>query len=413
VSRELRGRLGTPLAVGVTVWAVYLLLIVSVLGSGHDPRDFVDEGRFFLLKAHSSPVIKIDPAYRGYDFIGYDGQFFYYIALDPIGARPYVDTPAYRYARIVYPILARILAFGRPGLVPYSLIFVNWMAAGLGTMAVAVWLRRRRVSPWYAIVFGLFPGILIALRYDLSEVLAYALAAIAVLLFDSPRRQDRLLAGLVFGVAVLTREAVAVFAVFFLVMELMRDREDLLAPTLRRNWLPAAAFGALSLGPFVLWKGVLYLWLGGLGAGLNELFEPVPFLGIARVLVHPAGRLGPDESLRSVVVPSTIVLGLILLSWWRRPRYALGWLYVLNYVPFVVFLSHNSYIDEIASPRVITGVVLAGVLCVPQLLLLGPTIRATLWAAVALWLSALPNEVLPPVLQLLAQAVKHRPHLHL
>jgi hypothetical protein len=112
-----------------------------------------------------------------------------------------------------------------------------------------------------------------------------------------------------------------------------------------------------------------------------------------------------------VIVPSTIVLGLILFAWWRRRPFAMGWLFVLNYVPFVVFLSHNSYIDEIASPRVITGVVLAGVLCVPELLQLGSTVRATFWAAAALWLSALPQYVLTPLLQLLSQAVRHRPHL--
>jgi hypothetical protein len=395
----------------VSVWGLYAILILALLASGHDPRDFVDEGRFFVTRAHSSPAIRIDPAYRGYDYIGYDGQFFYYIALDPVGARPYIDTPAYRYTRIVYPILARIIAVGRAALVPYSLILVNWAAAGFGTLALATWLRRRQVSPWYATVFGLFPGVLIAVRYDLSEALAYALAAVAVLLFDSRSLPGRLLSGLVFGVGVLTRESVAVFAVAFMVMELLRGQESALKERARRNWLPASAFGALSIGPYLAWKAVVYAWLGGLGAGLNQLFEPVPFLGIVHVLLHPAARLGPNEGLRSVVVPSTIVLALILFAWWRRRSFAMGWLYVLNYVPFVVFLSHNSYIDEIASPRVITGVVLAGMLCLPELLPLGSTIQATFWAAAALWLSALPQYVLVPVLQLLSQALKHRPHL--
>ena len=406
-----RSWLRKPLAVAVAVWVVYAVLVLSLLWGGHDARDFVDEGRFFVGRAHSSALIRIDPGYRGYDYIGYDGQFFYYIALDPVGARPYIDVPSYRYGRIAYPILARIVALGRPNLVPYTLILVNWLAAGLGTLALAAWLRRRQVSPWYAAVFGLFPGVLIAVRYDLSEALAYALAALGVLLFDAPHRRGRLLGGLVFGLAVLTRESAAVFAVFFAAMELVRDGDQPLAERLRRNWLTAAGFAALSLGPYLIWKGVLYAWLGNLAAGVSQQFEPLPFLGIARVLVNPQSRLGPDESLRSVVVPSTIVLGLVLFAWWKRRPLAMGWLYVLNYVPFVAFLSHNSYIDQIASPRVITGVVLAGVLCLPELLALGATVRAAYWAGAALWLSALPQYLLVPPLQLLAQAVRHRPHL--
>src|SRR5207237_8257345 len=137
----------------------------------------------------------------------------------------HLAPPASRSRRIVYPIAARIVALGRPNLVPYSLILVNWAAAGFGTLALATWLRRRQVSPWYAAVFGLFPGVLIAVSHDLSEALAYGLAAVAVPLFDSRRLGVRLLGGLVFGAAVLTRESVAVFAAFFAVMGLLRGQD--------------------------------------------------------------------------------------------------------------------------------------------------------------------------------------------
>ena len=41
---------------------------------------------------------------------GYDGQFVYYIALDPNPAAvaPRLDVPAYRYQRILLPLLARL-----------------------------------------------------------------------------------------------------------------------------------------------------------------------------------------------------------------------------------------------------------------------------------------------------------------
>ncbi len=44
---------------------------------------------------------------RADDEEGYDGQFVYYVALnpDPTSVGPRLDVPAYRYQRILYPIL--------------------------------------------------------------------------------------------------------------------------------------------------------------------------------------------------------------------------------------------------------------------------------------------------------------------
>ena len=44
---------------------------------------------------------------------GYDGQFNYAIAADPLHASPALDVPAYRYQRILYPLLVRALALGQ------------------------------------------------------------------------------------------------------------------------------------------------------------------------------------------------------------------------------------------------------------------------------------------------------------
>jgi hypothetical protein len=106
----------SPAALGQTVLLLYGVLLVALLRGGLQGRDFTYQGRYFVTKSSSSPYIKLDPKYSGYDYLGYDGQFFYYIALDPVGALPYIDTPSYRYTRIGYPIAARVLALaGRRG----------------------------------------------------------------------------------------------------------------------------------------------------------------------------------------------------------------------------------------------------------------------------------------------------------
>ena len=61
---------------------------------------------------------------------GYDGQFVYYIARDPSTATQYIDVPAYRFQRILLPMLARFLAFGQVSLGDLKLILSGPGASG-------------------------------------------------------------------------------------------------------------------------------------------------------------------------------------------------------------------------------------------------------------------------------------------
>ena len=64
--------------------------------------------------------------------LGYDGQQFLSIALDPGLSNPdtiaALDHPAYRYRRIVYPLLGYCLGWGNPGWIPWALVAVNIVA---------------------------------------------------------------------------------------------------------------------------------------------------------------------------------------------------------------------------------------------------------------------------------------------
>ena len=125
-------------APALLVLAVYGIWLCVAFQSGRDSRTFVRMGLRYLEKSHASAVIKVDRRFQYYppNVGGYDGQYYYYIALDPAKARYYMDRPTYRYTRILYPITARLLALGQPELVPYSLILINWLAiAGGGCVA--------------------------------------------------------------------------------------------------------------------------------------------------------------------------------------------------------------------------------------------------------------------------------------
>src|SRR5581483_3116679 len=69
---------------------------------------------------------------------GYDGQFYYRLALDPVNwsrtAFGITMDQSYRYTRIGYPVLAWLASLGQHQLVPMALVAINLL--GVAAMAV-------------------------------------------------------------------------------------------------------------------------------------------------------------------------------------------------------------------------------------------------------------------------------------
>jgi hypothetical protein len=374
-----------PVAVVLGVYAVW---IGAFMGQGHDVRDFIRIGFLFVKQSHSSPYIRYDPHYRyppNHDVangVGYDGQFSYYMALDPKRARHYMDDPPYRYGRVLYPAVAWGLAAGQRDAIPTSMLLVNWLAIGLGTLAIAAWLRRRGSSEWWALAYGLYPGLFVCLQRDLTEPLAYALAALAVYLFDYGGRHRLALAATALGLGALARQTVAVFALCF-VGAILLGGEGPARERVRRNLGAAAGFAGLSLLPVIAWTVGLWAWLGTVGTG--KFLRPLPLLGLFDS-GHWQLTRQPVE-LWAVVLPG-LLAGVLAVEMLRRGVGRLAAACVLaNVVPFVLLL--NVYRDGYtASGRATTGVVLAGLMCVPYLRRLprpGP-----LLAAFAVWATMFP-----------------------
>ena len=128
--------LHTPYVVAAAALAVHAVWIAVYFAAGHEARDFSKLGYRFVRQSHASRVIVYDPSYRyppnhdAPDGTGYDGQFAYYMAVDFRRARFYMDDPAYRYSRVLYPVVARTVALGEVDAVPATMILVNWLAIG-------------------------------------------------------------------------------------------------------------------------------------------------------------------------------------------------------------------------------------------------------------------------------------------
>lgn len=378
--------------------ALYALWIGVYLLSGHDARDFTVSSPKFVLRSDASSVIRYDPSYHyaTHSPLGYDGQFCYYIALDPVNARFYVDVPGYRYGRILYPMLARLVALGQPPLIPLALVLVNWLALGGGTAALALWLRRKGRSPWLALLYSLYPGLFFAVQRDLTEPLAYALVALAVYLFDFGGRRRVLWAGVAFALAGLARETTLIFAVVYALALLWTTRSaeatDGVRARLVAGWRPAALLLALSFAPLALLKLFLARWLGPTGVPSTVLPVLLPFQGLL--------AQGPWQGQQTLVVAGDVLpallmaaLGVFVLA--RRRATVEVWALLANVALCVVLLNPTSY-DLMAAGRVMSGVVLAALLCVPTFDAAIPRHRLWLCATCVLWLALLPLWVVFP-----------------
>jgi hypothetical protein len=362
VPSKLSSPLGVALVVtlGYVLWAGWFVHHHPVSSLAHVSSFF--QGR----PGGSAAIARLEPTAG--DTVGYDGQFYEFIAADPIGARPYLDNPAYRYSRPVYPLAARVLAGGQERLLPWTLLLLGIAGVFAGTFALAAVVARSGASPWYGAIVGVYPGSFVAVSLDLAEPLAYGVLALALLTWYT--RQPRILgAALLFGLAGVTRETTLLFPVTLALWLALRER----------RFRPASALLGVALAPYVVVKVALAVWLGSWGAARATKLEPLPFLG----LVHqwPWSDLEVQQIL-AVVAPALLAP---LLVWWATrtvtPELCL---LIVNVVVLVLLLPQPSWTGYLASGRIATGVIVAFLLCVPAMLQSGRV--AQVWLPIVLWL---------------------------
>ena len=295
---------------------------------------------------------RFDPGVAGGTW-GYDGQFAYQIARDPLGAARFLDFPAYRYQRILYPLVAWGLAVGQGALVPWTLIAVNWLALVAGTRFTEDILTGRGASRWYALGYGLFGGLMMAVRLDLTEPLAYALAQAAVLHYE--RGRWRSAAGWLALAALAKETTLLVAAGFWLSFALSRRWRDLI------EW-------AVIIGvPFAAWQVVLRVGLGawGIGSGgaLATPFEVIPYRGLwslAAVNTRAFARIALIM-IPMALLPGLVALGAALRDMARRDVHPLVCSLLMNAL-VIPFTPQSTLREPLGMLRLIVGLAAAVIL---------------------------------------------------
>lgn len=204
---------------------------------------------------------------------GYDGQFTYCIALDPSFATSCLDVPAYRYQRILHPILARYVGLLDAIRIIQAMLAINVLMLAVGTLVMSTLSSEMGVSAWYALIYGLFGGLFFAVRVNTAEPLAYGLVLLAIL---AGQRERWWLNALLLGLAAFAKETILITTAGYLLYFAVQGR-----------WKDAIRLGIVGVVPFVIWQFILRSWFGSFGVGsggaMATPFEIIPFMGIWRI----------------------------------------------------------------------------------------------------------------------------------
>jgi hypothetical protein len=283
---------------------------------------------------------------------GYDGQFFYFIALDPVGAAPYLGDPSYRYSRIGYPLVARAVALGDPSRVREALVLVNGLAIALATFLLASILVRWGESCWWSLLLATYPGLMLsAFVRDTPEPLAVALALGGTWVLTGTRRltgRRAAAAGLLFAAGALTRETALLFALPA-------------AAALIRERRPALILAATSLLPYLAWRAFLVDHYGGLGG--EHLLSALPFAGLFEARPWNADRW---LVVFSVIVPVLVALGFTARRAFVRASPLVAYVVIANCL-LIVFAGSAVFDGYGSTGRVASGAAAATFLAFPAL----------------------------------------------
>lgn len=275
---------------------------------------------------------------------GYDGQFYYQIARNPLGAAQFMDNAPYRYQHFLYPLLVWLLSAGQAPLVPYMLLLLNLLAIIISVEIIARLLSKSGLSPWFSLALGLYYGMAVGLTFDTTEPFTCLLISLG---FWFLNKRQLVISAIWMGLATLSRETAVLFPLGLAAYSIWKH-----------EWKDAIGFTSLGVLPLAIFLSILAFIFGHTGITFTPPFEHAPFAGIIYY------RHTPRKFWLLVLIMLLPTLGYLgLLAWDLIHRHinqmTLVWTANLG---LLVFLSHSSYIELVSCGRVAIAAVLAGIL---------------------------------------------------
>lgn len=329
---------------------LFLLLytIAELSSNSYNPATFLYIGRTFLEKDPQSPITKYVIANMGIPLneVGYDGQMYYYIALDPFNAWRNLDTSA-RYDRILFPMATKIFSLNNAFLIPYSMIIINILSIAVGTEIVSRMLRSRGLCPWFSLVYGLYIGQLFVVSRDCIEAFSYMFVLLGIYAFENKRKTTE--SAFLLALALFAKETAILFVAGYIVSILLRKT---LAAGSKLKFL------IITTVPYGLFQMILYGFFGFipiLTVGSPTSTKWIPFYGIFEAN-HGFAELVNISFM--IIIPSIVALAVFATQILKMNHEGLLYSLLLN-VLFMMLLPAPSYWNLQDYSRISIGLVAA------------------------------------------------------
>jgi hypothetical protein len=255
-------RLNRPLLPGIIAflgWLGFALARWQIWANGHLSL-FIMAGHKYTHRAQLPHGLLLVPN------AGYDGQFYYRLALDPFNwnktAFGITMDQSYRYTRVGYPFVVWIASLGQHQLVPVMLVAVNLLGVAAIAMLGGMFARDSGRHALWGLAFAAYFGLVISVGRDTAEPLAEACMLGGLLAYRrattaSPGGRRYALAAALFTFGAITRETIllapAAIAVTRIVAILRRRARPGLADL---TWVvPAVVYGVVEVAVHVVVKG--------------------------------------------------------------------------------------------------------------------------------------------------------------
>ncbi|MDI6784602.1 MAG: hypothetical protein QME64_10985, partial [bacterium] len=248
----------------LVVLVVYIILIIIYI---------------YPYQNNLSSLVKLDandPNYRA-DLIppgtivfqgsGYDGQYNFYIVKDLFFQGTFNDP--FRYQRIFYPVLVKLISFGSDNLLFISFILVNLISIFLGIVYLQKIVGKSRFNH-LLILYGLNLGFILGTLYDLGTPLAISLMVIALYYLQ---KEKVWVSSIFFALSLLTMEN-AMLVIVPLVFYSIWKKE-----------FKQSVYLLGSFIPWLLWQLVLWKQFGIIPILTSSGVLTFPLMGIEQQII--------------------------------------------------------------------------------------------------------------------------------
>lgn len=218
------------------------------------------------------PALAWEEIYRIPASAGYDGQFYHYVAHDPLlshGMAAYVDNPRLRWRRILVPGLAWAAAAGRSQWVDPAFFAVTLAFVFLGAYWLSRYCRCYGRHPAWGLAFALVPAVVVSIDRMTIDTALMALCA-GFALYAEAEPSWKLYPVLV--LAPLARETGLLLVLAWCVWLLVR-----------KDWKRALVFST-ALVPYLGWLAFV---ASRTDPDLTSWSSWVPFTGLVSRTLHP------------------------------------------------------------------------------------------------------------------------------